>query len=180
MNRLGACVIENHVGGNVLRKNSAAHQAHHEHRLGDPRDGAEREDLPGRNPRDPGRRPGAKRQGCGIGVHQSLTTRGGEVQPLQRAVGVLDGCGVVPLPGLPQRVALEEAEVRAVEGEEVAGHGVPPPEEIEVEAGALDEVEGAVSVGRWAADRIELGVRGAHQGPARDVDDRGELQVSGV
>jgi hypothetical protein len=37
-----------------------------------------------------------------------------------------------------------------------------------------------VSVGRWAADRIELGVRGAHQGPARDVDDRGELQVSGV
>ena len=59
MNRLGACVIENHVGGDVLRKNSAAHQAHHEHRLGDPRDGAEREDLPGRNPRDPGRRPGA-------------------------------------------------------------------------------------------------------------------------
>ena len=36
------------------------------------------------------------------------------------------------------------------------------------------------SVGRWGGDGIELGIRGAHQGPARDVDDRGELQVGGV
>lgn len=95
----GACVacqntthfmsaIQKHGGGDVLRKNSAAHQAHHDHRQGDPIDSAEHVALGCQYPRELGRRLGREQIDHDNDVHPRLATHDGYLQcPPHRCSG---------------------------------------------------------------------------------------------